>query len=149
MDGIAAQKSLWSSASGNWETPPELFGDLNAIFQFTLDAAASKENAKCEAYFDEGANALARDWPGRVWLNPPYGREIGAWMEKAYRESKKGSLVVCLVPVRSDAGWWHEWATRGRVFLLKGRLQFGGAPTNAPFPSAIVIFFPGVLADAV
>ena len=73
-------------------------------------------------------------------MNPPYGREIIKWMEKAYMESLKGTLVVCLVPSRTDTKWWHEYATKGKITFIRGRLKFGGQKNSAPFPSAVVVF---------
>ena len=76
-------------------------------------------------------------------MNPPYGREIGKWMKKAYQESKKGIIVVCLIPSRTDTKWWHEYAMKGEIRFIKGRLYFTdqhGKTGTAPFPSAIVIF---------
>lgn len=73
-------------------------------------------------------------------MNPPYGRTIGAWMRKAYEESLKGAVVVCLVPARTDTAWWHDYAAKGKVRFLRGRLKFEGAKANAPFPSALVVF---------
>lgn len=75
-------------------------------------------------------------------MNPPYGREIGAWMRKAHDESLRGATVVCLVPARTDTAWWHDYAMRGRIEFLRGRLRFGNAKNSAPFPSAIVVFHP-------
>jgi phage N-6-adenine-methyltransferase len=82
----------------DWETPPDLFAEYDAEFGFTLDAAANAENAKCPAYLSE--NALALRWPGVVWLNPPYGKTIGSWVQKAHQEAYRGSTVVCLVQER-------------------------------------------------
>ena len=84
---------MFSSASDNWETPKELFDDLNAVFNFDLDAAASDDNAKCQKYFTITENGLAQSWHGNVWLNPPYGREIGAWVKKAYDEVMGGRII--------------------------------------------------------
>jgi site-specific DNA-methyltransferase (adenine-specific) len=75
-------------------------------------------------------------------MNPPYGRAIGHWMRKALLESMSGALVVCLVPSRTDTAWWHDYAVRGEIRYLRGRLKFGGATNSAPFPSAIIIFRP-------
>ena len=75
-------------------------------------------------------------------MNPPYGKEIGAWMQKAYESAQGGALVVCLVPARTDTKWWHEYAAKGEVTFVRGRLKFGGQKNSAPFPSAIVVFEP-------
>ena len=73
-------------------------------------------------------------------MNRPYGREIGLWVRKAWLESLKGTLVVCLLPARVDTRWWHEYAKKGHVYFLQGRLKFGSSVNSAPFLSAIVTF---------
>jgi site-specific DNA-methyltransferase (adenine-specific) len=79
----------------------------------------------------------------RCWMNPPYGREIKAWMKKAYDSSRTGALVVCLVPARTDTAWWHDYATKAaEIRFIRGRLRFGDAKHAAPFPSAVVVFQP-------
>jgi phage N-6-adenine-methyltransferase len=106
-----------------------------------LDACAIPENAKVKHYFTREQNALKRDWPGVVWMNPPYGREIGLWMRKAYEEYCKGSTIVCLVPARTDTTWWHTYCRAAtEIRFIYGRLKFGDGTGTAPFPSAIVIF---------
>ena len=73
-------------------------------------------------------------------MNPPYGRTIKSWMKKAYEESLKGVTVVCLVPSRTDTIWWHDYAVKGDIEFIKGRLKFNGHKNSAPFPSAVVVF---------
>jgi hypothetical protein len=73
-------------------------------------------------------------------MNPPYGREIGKWVKKAYEESRKGTPVVCLLPARTDRAWWNDYCTKGLIKFVRGRLKFGNADAGGPFPSAIVIF---------
>ncbi len=130
----------FSSKTDLHATPQDLFDRLNAKYQFELDVCASPENAKCPRYFTEAEDGLAQVWQGRCWMNPPYGRQIGAWVAKAWRSAQAGALVVCLLPARTDTAWWHDYAMRGQVEFLRGRLKFGGAPHNAPFPSAVVVF---------
>ena len=75
-------------------------------------------------------------------MNPPYGREIKKWIEKAYKESTKGAIVVCLIPARTDTKYWHEYIFpyASEIRFIKGRLKFGNSANSAPFPSALVIF---------
>mgnify|MGYP001819294722 CR=1 FL=1 len=134
----------------DWETPQDLFDELDREFRFEVDVCATEENSKCAAFIDEASDGLDAIWhqievmgqiPGVFWMNPPYGREIGKWMKKAYEESQKGCTVVCLVPSRTDTKWWHDYAMKAdEIRYIKGRLKFGGAKNSAPFPSAIVIF---------
>jgi phage N-6-adenine-methyltransferase len=131
----------FSSDRMDWGTPQDFFDRLNAEFHFTLDVCATAENAKCGSYFTPEVDGLKERWDGyRCWMNPPYGREIGKWMKKAWDESCKGALVVCLVPARTDTAWWHEYAMKGEIRYLRGRLKFDGHKNSAPFPSALVIF---------
>lgn len=132
----------FSSKKDLWETPLWFFDQLNAEFNFTTDVCAIAENAKCERFYSPEMDGLNQDWQGVCWMNPPYGREIGRWMRKAFESSQNGATVVCLVPARTDTAWWHDYAIKGEVRFIKGRLKFGGSKWNAPFPNAIVIFRP-------
>lgn len=128
----------FSSKSNEWETPQELFNSLDNHYHFTLDVCATPENAKCKKFFTQADNGLIQDWSNDIcFMNPPYGKEIGKWMEKAYSSN---ATVICLVPARTDTRWWHDFAMNGTIRFLKGRLKFNGHKNSAPFPSAIVIF---------
>ena len=136
-------KALYSSASDEWATPQELFDRLDEEFHFDLDPCASESNHKCKRYFTKEDNGLEKSWGGcSVFCNPPYGRDIGRWMQKAYEESRKpGTLVVCLVPARTDTRWFHDWIYgKAELRFIRGRIKFGGAKYNAPFPSMIAIY---------
>lgn len=129
----------------DWETPAHIFDPLHREFRFELDAAASDHNAKTLAYIGEDMDGLVVDWSwaGSVWVNPPYGREIPKWVRKAWEESRKGATVVMLVPARTDTRWFHDYVLpHAEVRFIRGRIRFVGAPFNAPFPSAVVIFRP-------
>lgn len=131
----------YSSASDNWATPQYFFDALDAEFKFTLDACADAENHKCARYFSAADDGLSQQWaPATVWLNPPYGRAIGRWVQKAFDEWTAGATVVCLVPARTDTRWWHDYAMSAQIRFVRGRLKFGGCASNAPFPNAVLIF---------
>ena len=139
---------MFSSKSEDWETPQDFFDSLNQEFHFSLDAAASDSNAKCPIYFTKRENALLKNWGGySVFCNPPYGREIGAFVKKAYEESKKpNTSVVMLLPARTDTKWFHEYILgKAEIRFLRGRLKFGSAVNSAPFPSMVVIYRKGAL----
>ncbi len=121
------------------ETPPEIFRPLDAEHRFTMDVAASAENAKCPAYYTVESNGLVLPWGGRVWCNPPYSN-IGAWVEKAWTEmlARAGGseVIVMLLPSnRTEQKWWQEkvepWrdgipreGVTLRVRFLPGRPRF-------------------------
>lgn len=135
--------SLFSSKNQEWETPQDLFNELNDIFNFELDVCALDKNAKCDKYFTPEIDGLKQDWKGTCWMNPPYGREQIKWIEKACNESLLNkSKIVCLIPARPDTKVWQDiiFPNAKAICFIKGRLKFGNSKDSAPFPSAIIIF---------
>lgn len=132
--------ALFSSDRMDWETPQELFDALNDEFKFTLDAASSHENAKCERHYTESDNALSKSWAGEtVFCNPPYGRGLKDWVKKGYEEGcKPGTVVVMLIPARTDTKYFHGYIhNRAEVRFIPGRLKFcvgGGSERSGPVP---------------
>ena len=132
---------MFSSQTDLWETPQDLFDKVNAEFGFTLDVCALPENAKCEKFYSPAEDGLSQSWTGVCWCNPPYGRQIGKWVRKAFFSSVEGATVVMLLPARTDTKWFHDYILhRAEVRFLKGRLKFGGGINSAPFPSMLVVF---------
>jgi len=140
--GLMKHSGLWlgRSDTAEWETPENLFRLLDEEFSFEIDVCASEYNAKVRPYFDKETDGLKQEWGHRTcWMNPPYGREIPLWMNKASQEVKdNNALVVCLVPARTDTEWWWSHCIGGEVRFLRGRLKFSGQ-SGAPFPSAVVV----------
>lgn len=152
----ATRSTLFSSDKNYWETPQSLFDELDSKFHFTLDAAASDENHKCDRYFTEVDDGLSQDWGGEtVFCNPPYGNvETDIWTKKCYEEAQKpDTTVVLLIPARTDRASFHDYIYNKpgvSVKFLRGRLAFeldGQPMTNekgtvmkAPFPSMLVTF---------
>ena len=135
-------KVLFSSKSNEWETPKELFDELNKEFNFTLDPCANEKNHKCNKYFTKEQNGLIQDWSNEiVFCNPPYGREIYDWVKKC-SEEQKHSTIVLLIPSRTDTKYFHEFLYKKEnveLRFLKGRLKFGNSKNPAPFPSLIAV----------
>jgi phage N-6-adenine-methyltransferase len=141
-----AQRQIFELARDDWTTPPDLFAELDAEFHFTLDPCCSHENALTEKHYTIEEDGLKQSWAGeRVFMNPPYGREVGKWVRKAFEEvygRADSTFVVGLVPSRTDTAWWHDYIQdKAAVRFVRGRLKFGGKRMNpAPFPSAIVVW---------
>ena len=138
-----SEDKAFSCKSDLWTTQKSLFDELNYKYKFTLDPCATDDNALCDKYYTIKDNGLEQDWGGEiVFMNPPYGREIGKWVEKAYKESLKGATVVCLIPSRTDTRYWHDYIFpySSDIKFIKGRLKFGSGKSPAPFPSAIIEF---------
>lgn len=133
---------MFSQQSDVWGTPQWLFHALDREFGFTLDPCTDGINAKCAKFYTPSDSGLLKDWGTEtVFMNPPYS-ECEGWMRKAFGAAQDGATVVCLVPSRTDTEWWHRYAMKGEIRLIKGRLKFGDAVNPAPFPSAIVVFRP-------
>ena len=133
MSATPFSRVMFSSAKEKWATPADTYAALNAEFRFTLDP--------CPIGWQAGdPDGLALDWSRhRVYCNPPYGRNVGAWLAKA----RTAALAVYLLPARTDTRWWHDYATQAdEIRFLRGRLKFGGQEKTAPFPSAILIYRP-------
>ena len=123
-------KALLSSKNMCWCTPQDFFDKLNSEFGFVLDPAATNKTAKCG---------------GAVFCNPPYGREIGKWVQKAFKEAHGGYPIVLLIPARTDTSYFHDFIYgRAEIRFIRGRLRFtdedGNVSAPAPFPSMVVIY---------
>lgn len=135
-------KAQLTSNTCEWETPQQLFDELNAEFRFTLDACATPENAKCPVYYTREQDGLKQKWGvGTVWCNPPYGKGIIQWVKKACAETQNGVTTVMLLPARTDTQWFHDYVLpSAEMRFIRGRLKFGGGKYRAPFPSIVCIF---------
>ena len=141
-------KALLSSKNMCWCTPQDFFNELNNEFNFVLDPAATEKSAKCDLYYTPETDGLAQSWNrgGAVFCNPPYGREISKWVEKAYRESLVVKYpIVLLVPARTDTKYFHNYIyEKAEIRFIKGRIHFtdeyGNTSYPSPFPSMVVIY---------
>lgn len=133
---------MFSKNRNDWETPPEVFNPLNEIFHFTVDCAASMENAKCPKFFGEGdtLNLLSTD---SSFTNPPYSPKklCISILKPIYTQSSILKIpAVFLVPARTETELWQDIIFKmDHQFFFRGRLTFLGAPAPAPFPSALGI----------
>ena len=158
---MADLKATQMSVKHDWETPRWLLMEVQRWIggSFDLDAASSADNAVTKVFFTKDDDALSKDWVSEalkvrreqiykdpiIWCNPPYGRQIGEWVKKAYEVSRAGATVALLIPARTDTRYWHDYAFKASEWLLiKGRLHFKnhGEPSisGAPFPSVVLIF---------
>ena len=120
-EGFYKTDTFKTSNDDTWTTPRDLFDKLNAEFGFGLDAAALQSSTLVPDNWygpdhpdPASRDALRVDWNHNsrgkpIWLNPPYGRTIKDWMRKASEVAAGGGTVVCLVPARTDANWWHDY----------------------------------------
>lgn len=119
----------FSSKSNEWSTPQDTYDELDKEFHFTLDVAATSDNAKCNRYFTQADDGLSQSWDNEiVWCNPPYGRSLKHWVKKA--SESKGGKVVMLIPARTDTSYFHDYILgKAEIRFIRGRLKFGGSKT--------------------
>ena len=134
---------MFSSQTDEWATPWDLFNKLDDTFHFTLDPCADESNHKCDLYYTKEQDGLKQSWAGHsVFVNPPYGREIGKWVAYSYEQSKvANTVVVMLLPARTDTKWFHDYIYyNAEIEFIRGRIKFGNSKNSAPFPSMVVVF---------
>lgn len=123
---------LFSSQSDHWGTPNSVYDTLNKEFSFNYDPCPLGESEQ------DGSAPLFSSWAGRrVFCNPPYSN-ITPFLERA----READVAVFLVPARTDTKWFHNLVLpfAKEIRFVKGRLKFGNAKENAPFPSMICVF---------
>lgn len=136
----------YSSDSPEWYTPREVIQRVAAAMGgIDLDPCSNSKtepNVPAELHYTAEDDGLAQRWEGRVYMNPPYGRAIGEWVDKLAREYEAGHVVeaIALVPARSDTAWFRRLPSQ-YVCFVTGRLEFSQAGVGAPFPS--VLFYLG------
>ncbi len=137
----------FTSKSPEWYTPALVASLARQVLE-TIDldpasCAAANRNIQAVNYYDEDTNGLAQPWYGRVWLNPPYGRQIERWTGRLINFYDVGLVTeaIALVPARTDTEWFEPLFNYALCFW-RGRLKFSGAESSAPFPSAVVYLGP-------
>ncbi|MGD0105735.1 MAG: DNA N-6-adenine-methyltransferase [Rhodopila sp.] len=141
---------FWAAAANStgeteWYTPAWLLdlvvGVVGPIDTDPCSPGRGKSSVQARLHLTALDDGLAHGWPGVVWMNPPYGRTLSLWLEKARREVEVGNArcVTALVPARTDTTWWHcHISGVADIVLLRGRISFGDGTSAAPFPSALL-----------
>lgn len=133
----------FTSNTPEWYTPGHIIERTEGVFgHIDLDPCSnSKENPNVPAlnHYTIDDNGLTQRWQGHIYMNPPYGDEIGAWVEKMIRSYREGDIysAIALLPARTDTAWFQPLFDY-TICFIRGRLKFSGAENSAPFPSVIV-----------
>ena len=132
---------MFTSNKDDWCTPIDLFNKLNNEFHFDLDLCADNNNHLCNDYYTID-NSCFYHFPGNrsIFCNPPYGRNIGKFIQHCYNLSKFNKVVM-LLPARTDTSWFHDYIyNKCEIRFIRGRLKFSNSKNSAPFPSMICIY---------
>jgi len=135
----------FSSESPEHYTPKDFLDVVYTVFGGypDLDPCSNSDdppNVAAHRYYTERDDGLSKPWRGRVFMNPPYGREVAAWVEKLRNEWARGEVIelIALLPARTDTAWFETLTARTDdlvICFLSGRLTFIGNADPAPFPS--------------
>lgn len=138
-----SKEACFSSQSVEWNTPAHIVQSVLSVLKvIDLDPCSNshtRPNIPANTLYTKNENGLNKQWSGRVYMNPPYGREIINWVRRLHIEYKSNHVreAVALLPARTDTVWFRILRDYPRCFI-HGRLKFGNASTSAPFPSVVV-----------
>lgn len=135
--------------SAEWYTPPEILNRVYAVFEGRVDVDPCCNPGvpvvRARTHYRREDNGLYRPWEGTVYMNPPYGRQIGKWTHKLVSEYlvRRVPAAVALLPVKSDTKWWADLMVHVPVWCaIKGRIRFQsptGIKDTGTFASATVL----------
>lgn len=140
--GMGGHHRPIEGATDTWLTPPEI---LRALGEFDTDPCCPPDMPwrTAKVMYTEVDNGLMMPWLGRVWLNPPYGRETGRWLEQLAMHGDG----IALVFARTETEMFHRnvWERASAVLFLEGRLNFYSpdgkrSERNAGAPSVLVAY---------
>ena len=132
-----------------WYTPQYLLQRVYKVFPVSLDPCSNdKQTVNAEIHYTKEVDGLSMPWCGCVFMNPPYGREIGKWVTKFLEEWNNGNVqnAILLVPVKTDTNWWYKLSEYLSCWCaIYGRVKFvspltGKQTTTGTFASAMILF---------
>lgn len=144
---MALNRSLMSSKRDSWNTPECVLELVRKVAggRIGFDPCPNENSIVSPIGHTQGRDGLDMAWNGcgLVYVNPPYGRDIGKWVRAcSWYGSETGTEIIALLPCRPDTKWFgHAWSAHALCFW-RGRLRFLGAPSSAPFPSVVCYWGP-------
>ena len=141
MGGMGSHQSA-RMAKDEWLTPPEI---IRALGPFDLDPCApiNRPWDTARKHFTRLDDGLDQEWKGRVWLNPPYGRESGKWLAKLWQHGN--GIALIFARTETQMFFDHVWSKADALLFLKGRLHFyhvdgTRAKANSGAPSVLIAY---------
>ena len=133
---MAKNSNTYKTFNINEKTPSGFYKQLDEEFHFDFDP--------CPLNPIPEKDGLIINWGKRCYINPPYGKAIRGWLQKALSEIEKGNteIAVFLLPAYPDVKWFHEIVLpkAQEIRFIRGRLKFGEHNNSAPFASMVIIF---------
>ncbi len=138
--GIGSHTKANRGATDSWITPRYIIEDLGP---FDLDPCAAIPQPWPCAAESWTSNGICRDWFGRVWLNPPYGKQTGSWLSKLADHGRGTALIFA----RTETAMFfeHVWRKADALLFIEGRIHFHypngtRAKGNAGGPNVLVAY---------
>ena len=140
MSGAMGSHQSHRAQTTTWLTPLHI---VRALGHFDMDPCGYPGWDTAEHLICLPDDGLAVPWEGRVWLNPPYGREVWTWLDRLAQHGHGTALIFART---ETAGFVEQvWGKATAVRFLHGRLHFHRpdgtrAPANAGAPSVLVAY---------
>ena len=134
---------LPTAQTTTWLTPPHILG---ALGEFDIDPCAAPSPRPWDTanrHIELPEDGLATQWHGRVWLNPPYGRETDQWLDTLADHGD--GIALIFARTETDMFVRHVWHRADALLFLYGRLHFHTtdgvrAKANAGAPSVLIAY---------
>ena len=142
MSGAMGSHQSHRAQTTTWLTPLHI---VRALGHFDMDPCAYPGWETADRLVCLPEDGLAVPWEGRIWLNPPYGREVWTWLDRLAQHGHGTALIFART---ETAGFVEQvWGKATAVRFLHGRLHFHRpdgtrAPANAGAPSVLVAYGP-------
>lgn len=142
--------AFWAqSESDEWYTPGDCIAAVREVLGvIDIDPAsneAANRTVKARVFFDRQSNGLAQDWPGKVFLNPPYGGKEGPFINKLIQQYRRGitTEAIILVPANTDTDWFQPlWDYL--ICFVRQRIRFipsDGRKISSPSARNVFVYF--------
>jgi ParB family chromosome partitioning protein len=151
IDGKAALTKAHvanNSGENEWYTPePILEAARSVLGTFDLDPASSElanATVKAKRFFDTEQDGLEQEWTGRVWMNPPYAKDLIVRFAEKLVASLDKIEAITLTNNSTDTQWFQAMASRSSaICLLSGRVKFISpiGTSSAPLQGQAVLYF--------
>lgn len=126
-----------------WLTPPYI---IESLGPFDLDPCSPVKRPwnTAKEHFTKKDNGLIQKWEGKVWCNPPYGRDTKDWLKKC--SDHNNCMVLIFARTETKMFFDHVWNKATGILFMKGRPRFYNLDgtecrTNMPGAPSVIIAY--------